>query len=222
MRGVRPSHAAKWRADWNRAPSPTAATRAVAVSGRMPGAVARRWLSVAGLVPCEDFLLDLAELLGECVEVLEQNHNGGTRLLGQNVRARLFHGPPEFDETPEALRRDEPELAEQPAYRVDGRCALPHQKRPCAMQRQQALAFLCLDRNETHGRSRHRFADRLCVGGISLVPLHVGLRVSRRDQPYLVTGGAEVTRPVMRARASLHPDQARREPIEEDQQLLPP
>jgi hypothetical protein len=45
MRGVRTSHAAKWREDLNCLPSPTAATTAVAVIGPTPGAEARRWLS---------------------------------------------------------------------------------------------------------------------------------------------------------------------------------
>ena len=46
---------------------------------------------IAALVPGEDLLLDLAELLGKCVEVLKQNHNGGTRLLRQKGEPLPWH-----------------------------------------------------------------------------------------------------------------------------------
>src|ERR1700731_235531 len=51
MRGGDPSHAAKWRADLNCLPSPTAATIAVAVRGPTPGADANRRL--ASLALCQ-------------------------------------------------------------------------------------------------------------------------------------------------------------------------
>jgi hypothetical protein len=76
------------------------------------------------------------------------------------------------------------------------------------MKRQQSLAFLVLDGDEAHVRPTDRPADRLRVGGIGLVPLHVVLCVLRRDQSHFVTKVDKLTHPAMRARASLHPDQA--------------
>src|SRR3954449_9620804 len=49
-----------------------------------------------------------------------------------------------------------------------------------------------------------RFADRLGIRHVVLVPLHVRLDVGRRDQAHGVAQLAELTRPVMRPGAGLH------------------
>jgi hypothetical protein len=65
------------------------------------------------------------------------------------------------------------------------------------MQREGSLLLDRLDRDEAHGRSGDRLADRLRITGISLAPLHVGLDVVRRHQPDLVTETDQLPRPMM-------------------------
>ena len=64
----------------------------------------------------------------------------------------------------------------------------------------------------TAGRagSTRRLANRPRVVVVVLVPANARLDVLRRNQPNLVTEPPQLARPVMRARASLHPYHARR------------
>src|SRR6516225_3023259 len=90
------------------------------------------------------------------------------------------------------------------------------------MQHQLALLLSRFDLNGAHGGSPHRLADRLGVGGIVLVVLDVGLHVPRRHQTHRVTKLCQLTRPIMRRGAGLHPDEARRQRFEERQHLAAP
>lgn len=56
-----------------------------------------------------------------------------------------------------------------------------------------------------------RFADRLRVPGVGLVPLHKRLDVLRRHQLDPVALRLEPARPMVRAATGFHPDQARRQ-----------
>jgi len=51
---------------------------------------------------------------------------------------------------------------------------------PAAMNSQATLSLSCLGFHEPHVRPANGLADCLCVSGIVLLPLHVGLQ---RDQP---------------------------------------
>ena len=77
-------------------------------------------------------------------------------------------------------------------------------------------------RRDAHGRPGDRFADRLGIRLIGLSPFDIRLDVGRRHQPHLMAKRGELPRPVMRARASLHADQAGRQAAEEHQHLRPP
>lgn len=59
-------------------------------------------------------------------------------------------------------------------------------RRPAAPYRQHGLLLNALDRHELHFRSSNHFADRLGVGRIVLVRLHVRLDGLRRNQLDLV------------------------------------
>ena len=54
------------------------------------------------------------------------------------------------------------------------------------MQCQAALLLRRLGRDEPHVRPGDRLTDRLGVGGIVLMPLHIGLHVGRRHQAHSV------------------------------------
>jgi hypothetical protein len=86
---------------------------------------------------------------------------------------------------------------------------LPDEEMAGTVQHEDALCLGRLDGNEAHRRSPDCFTDRLRVGGIVLVPLHIGLHVSWRHQLHLVAQRRQPTCPMMRRRAGLHADQTR-------------
>src|SRR5262245_25037836 len=90
---------------------------------------------------------------------------------------------------------------------------------PRAMEHQAALLFRRLGRDEPHVGSGDRLADRFGVSGIVLLPLDVGLHVSRRHQPYRMPKRLQFARPMMRCRAGLHTNEARRHFLEERQDV---
>ena len=65
---------------------------------------------------------------------------------------------------------------------IDHYRLLANEQMPRAMQRQTALLLGCLGRDEPHVRLGHRFADRLRIRGIILLPFDVGFQLGRRHQ----------------------------------------
>lgn len=76
--------------------------------------------------------------------------------------------------------------------------------------------------HEAHRRPGHGLADRLGVGGIVLLPLHIWLHIARRYELHLVAQRAELTGPIVRRSASFDADQARRQLGKKRQDLRPP
>src|SRR3974377_606036 len=105
---------------------------------------------------------------------------------------------------------------------IDYLSSLPHQKISRAVLHQLALLLSRFDLYETHGRTSYRLTDRLSVGGIVLVALDVGLHVFRRHQTHFMTEFRQLPRPIVRGRAGLHANQARRYRIKKLHHLAPP
>src|SRR5689334_5911296 len=97
-----------------------------------------------------------------------------------------------------------------PAKSVDALGALPHQEISGAKHDAVRLLLFALDRNEAHARPLGRFTDRLCIGGIVLLPLDERLDVGWRDQADMMAQLSDFTRPVVRAGAGFHRDDAPR------------
>jgi hypothetical protein len=108
------------------------------------------------------------------------------------------------------LRSHNAELRHVRRQSIDQLGPLPHQKVTRAMEHQPALLLGRFDLHKTHGRPPHRLADRLGVGGIVLVTLDVRLHVLRWHQLHLMAKLRQFARPIMRRRAGLHADKARR------------
>jgi hypothetical protein len=122
------------------------------------------------------------------------------------------------------LRQDNAELREQAADAVDSGRALLDQALAHAVHAQPGLLVLALDRNEPHVRSLHCFADRSRVGCVVLAALAahaIGRHELRRHQPKDVAVRGEQPRPVVRPRARLHADGARRQRGDQLVQLGP-
>src|SRR5512142_608043 len=87
------------------------------------------------------------------------------------------------------------------------------------MQGKDALLLDGFDGHEARVRSTYGLADRLRVGRIGLVALDVGLHVLRWDKADEMPQPAQLSRPVVSARARLHRDDTWRLLREERQQI---
>jgi hypothetical protein len=134
-------------------------------------------------MPGKDTRLDRADLLLRVLELPEQEGHGRASLVWKAIRCRAGGTLAQLGQAPDALRHDDPEFPQQTPDRVGELGALPDQQGPGPMQGKNRLLIDGLDWHEAHVRPRHRFADRLGIGGIGLVPLDIGLDVLRRDQP---------------------------------------
>jgi hypothetical protein len=77
------------------------------------------------------------------------------------------------------------------------------------MQRLEILLVHLLDRDKTHGRPRHRFANGFGIGWIILVRLHIGLHKLGRNEFHGMAMRAEPACPIMRPATGFHPDDCR-------------
>src|SRR5579863_4459005 len=97
-----------------------------------------------------------------------------------------------------ADRRDNPKLRKMSADGIDHRRLLADEQVPSSVQRQATLLLWRLGCDEPHVWPGDRFADRLGVGGIVLVSLHIRLHIGRRHQAYGVAERLQLARPMMR------------------------
>ena len=77
----------------------------------------------------------------------------------------------------------------------------------------------CLDRHETHRRARHRLADRFRVRRICLAAFDVGLYIDGWHHADVVVERFYLPSPEVSTPAGLHTDNARRQFVEEGQNL---
>jgi hypothetical protein len=106
------------------------------------------------------------------------------------------------------LGQNDSKFAQQSPNLIGLRVARLHHPRACAVQRKRCLLLGRLGRHEAHGRPRDRLANRLGIVAVVLVGLHVRLDELRRHEPHFVAQLDELARPVVRAAAGFHPDQA--------------
>ena len=65
------------------------------------------------------------------------------------------------------------------------------------------LLLFALHRHEAHARALRRFADRLGIDRVVLLPLHKRLYIGGRDQPNFMAKLGELASPVMRSTTRL-------------------
>jgi hypothetical protein len=116
------------------------------------------------------------------IEACATSHHWSRQLQALGHHVKLM--PPSYvkpgdngDELIEPVspdRRNDAELGHMGAYRVREHRPLAHQHQPDTMQHQNALLLRSLGIHEAHRRPHHRFANRLCVGHVVLLPLDVG------------------------------------------------
>ena len=160
-----------------------------------------------------DVLVELAELAVTLRELL-------TEEITQPVLRVLHHLGQAPAQLPQPLRHHDPILRQQAPHLVAQRRAFPHPRLAQPMQRLHILLLHRLHSHKAHVRALHRLGDRARIVVIVLVPSYVRLHVLRGNQPHLVTQLPQPPRPVVRARARLHPHHARRH-VREVRQHLP-
>ena len=103
--------------------------------------------------------------------------NGETfRLYVENVLVPLSH-------MEQALRGHYPEFGKMATYRIDGLGPLTHREIADTKHNGRSLLLFALHRYEPHRRPLRRFADRLRVSRIVLLPLNERLDIARGNQP---------------------------------------
>src|ERR1700729_1593720 len=118
-----------------------------------------------------------------------------------------------------ALRRDEADLGQMAAQSIERRRALAGEQLARPMAHQLGLVVDRTHRHEPLARPTHRLVDRRCVNLVVFVAAHVGLHMSRRNEPHFMSKFDQRPSPMMRRRARLHRHHARRQLGEERDQL---
>src|SRR4051794_33021347 len=108
-----------------------------------------------------------------------------------------------------------------PAQGVEALRPLPHQQVAGPEHNSVRLLCLLLHRHKAHPRPLRRFADRLSIRHIILLPFDKGLYVSGWDQPHRVAQLAKLPRPVVRPATSLQRHKTGRLPREKLEHLGP-
>ncbi len=118
--------------------------------------------------------------------------------------------------------RDNAELRQMRADRIDHSGLLPDEQMPGPMQHQAGLLVGRFHRNEAHVRPLHRLANRLGIGGVILLAFNIGFDIGRRHQANRMAERLQLARPVMRRCAGFDPDKTGRQLLKERQHPRPP
>src|SRR4029453_6940836 len=89
------------------------------------------------------------------------------------------------------------------------------------MERLDILLVDVLGRHKAHGRTRHRFRDRLGITAVVFIRFDVRLDELRCHELHLVAIRTEASSPVMRAATSFHPDEHRGQLGNKGYQVMP-
>jgi hypothetical protein len=172
------------------------------------------WVAAA---PADDLPVDD---LDPSLEPAQALHDRQQALVQRCRDALVGRIGQDLDELADMLRTfgdHDAELCHQPAQRVDQHGALLDQHFAYFVNARRRLLRLGLDRDNAHRWPAHRLADRRGVRRVVLVAPDIGLRIGRWDQPHVMAELADLAPPIMRRRARLDPDQARRQLGEERQ-----
>lgn len=114
----------------------------------------------------------LADLLVHLPQLADYGTKRGLRKRWKQISILVFNESDQRADTGNALARHHPELSQVAPQGIHQHGPLADQKLTDPMQHQHTLLLLALHRNEAHRRSRHRFADRLGIRRVILLPLH--------------------------------------------------
>src|SRR3954454_14734439 len=173
-----------------------------------------------GLGTPGNLTIQLLDLLFQGVEHSDQHLQDPACALGYR-RFRVFDQRDQAVDVRGTLRHHMAVLSQVPAQGVEALRPLPHQQVAGPEHNSVRLLGLVLHRHKAHPRPLRRFADRLSIRHIILLPLDEGLYVSGWDQPHRVAQLAKLPRPVVRPATSLQRHKTARLPREKLEHLGP-
>jgi hypothetical protein len=163
---------------------------------------------LVGPVPRHNHPIELQDLLLEAEQLSAERGKARAGNLRHPFVARVGNNMQQLRDSFAPDRRDDTELSEVPADRINHRSLLANVQMACAMKHQAALLLRRLGWHEPHVGARDRFANRFCVSHVVLLPFDVGLHVGRRHQSHGMAKCLEFARPMVRRGAGLHANQA--------------
>jgi hypothetical protein len=172
-------------------------------------------------MPGKDLPIEVVDPGLEARHLAQQRRKSRTNRGRQPGVMAILDDGHELDHMASAMCGHDAELRQMAPQRIDQCDALANQELARPMQHQDGLLGLALHRNKPHRRPRHSLADRRRIGRIVLLPAHIGLHIGRRYQPHLMAKLDQAPPPIMRRRAGLHADQARRKLRQKRQQAAP-
>ena len=170
-------------------------------------------------VPVFDLGLELGDKPVQLPEVIQENGDELPEHPGQLVLGILQDQRHLLGDVTDPLGYDQSVLGQEAPDLVGLGGTRLHEPLARAVQRQYRLLLDRLHGHEPHVGPADGFADRLRIGAVVLVGLHVRLHELRRDELHGVTEGLQLARPVVRAAAGFHADEAGREVREEQREL---
>jgi hypothetical protein len=203
--GTSPSHAAHCRPLLKGVGSRTAATKAVAVSGPMPGMVRRRWQTGwARQTASSCSWLGEARLQSTPVP-LERPEAFPTQ-LGQLRLLLLQCAQQRVTKLRDSLEEDNPIRTEPAAHLVDTCRAGFHQPLPRPMEGQKVLRREFVERHEAHRRPGDGLPNRFGIRHLGRVCLDGGFDTWGCYHLRAVSIFTEAPRPIMGAPIGFHPN----------------
>src|SRR5665647_1406587 len=154
------------------------------------------------------FFVQGKHLLVEFLQVLGQSINQSPHGAGQAVLGIFQYVRHALADIADPLRYDQTVFTEQSTYLIALCSARLDKSLSRPMQRRHGLLFHVLGWHEAHVGTRDRFANRFGITCIVLVALHIRLHELWCHQFDSVTVLHQLARPVVRATAGFHANQA--------------
>ena len=149
--------------------------------------------------PIRNILIHLAQTLQLSTDCVQCHGRYRVFHIGQNIR--------NFFQSPLAtLRQIGAKFVEQATYLGNLHGANLDQLLPHAVQRQDGLLLLALNRHEAHIGPLYSFPDSRGIGSIVLIGFHEGTHELGSDQSDLIAELAQFPCPIVGAAAGLHGD----------------
>src|SRR3979409_2555998 len=147
-----------------------------------PGNVMKALARLVGPVPGHDHSIKLQDLPLDAEQLIAKRGKARTANRRHPFVARVGNNMQQFGDSFSPDRRDNAELGKVSPDRVNYRGLLADEQMACAVKHQAALLLGRLCWHEPHVGSGDRFANRLCVSHVVLLPFDVGVYVRSRGQ----------------------------------------
>src|SRR5712671_2269078 len=132
---------------------------------------------LVGPVPGHDQPIELQDLLLEAKQLSAERGKARASNLRHPSVARVGNNMQQFRDSFTPDRRDDTELGEVRADRINHRSLLANEQMACTVKHQAALLLRRLCWHEPHVGSGDRLANSLGVGHVILLPFDVGLYI---------------------------------------------